>query len=252
MPTGVGSKAFRFRPYVPTMRYIIQAVREREHYVRYLLDRLPTAEVYWDDQYNDLAALEAIMRLAGSEPFVRLEDDAILCRDFPEQVARRVQEAPEKLHQLFSSYGDRKLPDGYSIFAGRYFQGGLAYYAPEWLPAPFADYIAEVRRIPMFRQDEERMRRRGVDEPGYHNILRKKDGLLSTFLHERNRETYLQWHPSLVQHRLGMSVTNKGRFYPYQTPHFINDPPWEGQAFIGYTGKDYSGGQNAILFRERK
>ena len=77
------------------MRYIIQAVPERAEYVRYLTDRISTAEVYWDEDANPLAAFMSVMEMAGDEPFVRLEDDVLLCPDFEREVERRASMHPQ-------------------------------------------------------------------------------------------------------------------------------------------------------------
>ena len=203
------------------MRYIVQAVPERKDYVEYLRHRLPSLEVHWDDNYvGSIPSMQAVCRMAGEDPFVRLEDDALLCQNFAVEVQRRIDLSPHQVHKLScNEYHDvvplrRFLQASKGSMVGGFTTQGIcaatqALYFPPGLGLAYADFLEEFAQR---RFDQEHAFLREVwpdlNKRPYH--FYPQDVLLGYTLFLR-REPYITWIPGLVGHRVGASIVSKRR-----------------------------------------
>jgi hypothetical protein len=87
-------------------RIIIRAVRERQPYVDYLMENLPDAEVCWDTTRNAMNTFLDALRMAGDDPVIHMEDDAVLAENFRERVQAEIAKRPNTVIQFFSMRKD--------------------------------------------------------------------------------------------------------------------------------------------------
>ena len=206
------------------MRYIIQAVPERQPYVEYLLKRIPHAEVYWDEQRSPLDALAGVMELAGEEPFVRLEDDIVLCQNFQLELESRAQQAPHLVSNFFwcpvGIHFDIKPYVGGKLFPPQSFLG----FPCAYFPAGFAPNF-----IPFLEQWAGMSNNEYLSFFPYRSTpFPYQDFAVADYIYAC-RGSYIQWLPSLVQHRLGYSAESEvwgvERSQFRITPFFKDDLP---------------------------
>ena len=205
------------------MRYIIQAVRERVPYVEYLLKRIPHAEVYWDDDRNCVLALQRVMELAGADPFIRLEDDVILSKNFCGDAEARVRKAEQSMQQFYSSL-DYSRGRPFIWERGVKYAWSQATYFPAGFGRDFAQYLAHCKGLTRDALAEELRQlspKRTVDYLDY------QDSAIGCYLSLKKMQ-YVRWVPGLAQHRVGLGAENIKRSKHRQTPHFVDLPPWNG------------------------
>lgn len=84
---------------VPTFSFAIMAHEKRKHWVPYLEENIPGAEVVWD-RYNDRheTGLRSILEYDPDADYhVVVQDDALLCNDFVGGLAEAMQYVPDGL-----------------------------------------------------------------------------------------------------------------------------------------------------------
>ena len=75
------------------MRIIIKAVPERQDFIDYLKQNLPTAEFCMDEKQCAFDTFNRSLEMAGDDPCIHMEEDIILTKDF-ESKAQAVIPAP--------------------------------------------------------------------------------------------------------------------------------------------------------------
>jgi hypothetical protein len=170
------------------MRYIVKTCEGREHYLDYLIQRIPGLEVSFDDvggAYNNhLKALE----MGGDDPVVHLEDDIVLTKGFVPKIEAAILEHPDVLIQFFSM---RKadLTIGSRWEPGRTFLMAQCYYVP---PKMGRGMLAYGKKFDLGEHKE------------------PSDTMVAEYLRDTKQKYWLHV-PSLVDHRVGVSAIDPRR-----------------------------------------
>jgi hypothetical protein len=186
-------------------RMIIRSAPSRVHLRPPLRQKLPTAEWVTDlskpaqklssHQRASLAMWDALV-LAGSEPCVHLEDDAVLCPNFLPRLQARITDQPHVVQQFFSM---RQKDVSVGSRWDNTFHVGLCFY----LPAGHGlDLLEWWHQWPFWEK-----------HPGGYAYM------IGDWLKGR-REKYWINVPSLVQHLGIVSTIDKRRSKFRQSPTF--------------------------------
>lgn len=170
-------------------RIIVRAVSSRVDCVEYLRRNLPDAEFLFDSTGNAMDTFLRAMEMAGDAPCVHMEEDIYITRDFIGKIERAISRNPSDVIQFFSMRGaDITIGSRYDY--GRSFMMNQCFYLPAGYSRMIRDYY------PDWPQKD-------YHKTGY-------DILIADFLKGR-KEKYFIHVPSLVQHRIGVSVINPKR-----------------------------------------
>jgi len=178
------------------MKVIIQTCSGREHFVKYLLKRIPNAIVNFDD-FPDGGKFESTaffnfqrgMKLAGNESLLYLEDDIILTDSFLNKIEKAKFENPNMVIQFFSM---RKK----DIEIGTRVENGSNYIMMQctYFPKGVAKGIYEHS---LTYWDE-------------NHTTAPNDPCVASYL-QKNKMKYVIYVPNLVDHRREKSVINPRR-----------------------------------------
>jgi hypothetical protein len=181
------------------MRIIIRGVPTRKAYIAYLKRHLPNAEWCMDQKQDAMDTFLRALEMAGDEPCIHMEDDAILCRGFEEKVKAVIAERPHDLINFFSRRKD-DLDKG-SRYDYR-FSYNICFYLPEFYSADILRYY-------------EKWEDKGQHPTGY-------DLMMDDWLRERSERHWIHV-PSLVDHWEGKSSIDRRRNSKRQSYTF-SDP----------------------------
>lgn len=170
------------------MLYVIRAVRARTEFVNEILEQIPEAIVYWDDEFHDAmkSYLYVCENIVGEQPAVLLEDDIILTSNFKGKAEAVISRYPQILINFFSLSKKYTKP---------HFKTGREYCMNqcEYFPAGFGKRVVEA-----YAHWDKR-----ESEPNAYDFLVGYAWGYSN--------PYLVWCPSLVQHRQVKSIINPRR-----------------------------------------
>lgn len=178
------------------MLYAVQAVREREQYVKEILEQIPDAVVYYDEYRDNMRAyLHILQDIVKGQPCVMLQDDIILTTNFREKIESVISQYPDLLINFFSLSKKYTKP---------HFKKGREYCMNQcvYLPAGFSAQICGA-----YESWDKRESDPDADDYlvgyawGYNN-------------------PYLVWCPSLVQHRQTKSIIDPRRSSKRQSVTF--------------------------------
>lgn len=186
------------------MRYMVRTVTwspERQANVEQMQRQIPALEVVLDEIGDGYASFfEACHRL-NSTGGVLLEDDVLLCRNFPERV--EVIIAEKSTDRLISFFERPKIDLSTQLVAGSQFMWMQCIYLPPGFPQQCINYY-----------DEFKMTR------PQHWAGMATDRLIAYVLTKLNLK-YWRIRPTLVQHLPFRSVIGS-RSTKRQTPYFID------------------------------
>ena len=197
-------------------RILLQTVPGSE-WTAYLCARIPQLEVITDSTGNALDTFLAVLRAAGRDAIVRIEDDIILTREFLPKLAAVIAAHPRHVIQCFSMR-QADLTEG-SRWDRAYMMNQCVY-----LPPGYAQAVA------LFAAGWRVERERGWDDAMRAKTRGGTDSLLRDFLKAR-KEAYWLSVPSLVQHRDTKSRLG-ARSSRRQSPTFV-DPDVDDAAAAG-------------------
>ncbi len=85
------------------MRYIMRAIKSREHFVDEVKAEIPELEVHYDDTGSAMESLKyTLEHIIGDDACVLFEDDIELCDDFKNKIESVINELPDTLISFFS------------------------------------------------------------------------------------------------------------------------------------------------------
>ena len=180
------------------MLYVIRAVREREEFVKEILEQIPEAVVYYDDKFHNAfkSYLYVCEHIIKGQPAVLLEDDVILTYNFKEKAERVIDIFPDTLIKFFSLSKKNTKP---------YWEKGRNYCSSccEYFPKGFSLKVVKAYE----------------SWPDKYKHPTAYDYLVG-YTWGNNKE-FLVWNPSLVQHRVAKSIINPKRSSKRQSITFI-------------------------------
>lgn len=181
------------------MRIIVRAVPERAAFVEYLRERVPGAEFCFDENRNAMDTFLKALDMAGRDPVVHMEDDAVLSPDFQARLTEVISKRPERVVQFFSR---RKADIETGSRWDRNFMAAVCFYMP-------AGYSEEVRKYYEVWPDKQK-HPTGLDLM-VHDWLRSR------------KEPHWIHVPSLVDHRVCKSAIDSRRSSKRQSLTFGYD-----------------------------
>ena len=196
------------------MKYVVQYAEGfgREKYLLPMKQQIPELEIiedvdkcYLPDKGMKSAMYTYLRSIDFVEPFVRLEDDAILCSDFKRRAEELISKDPTCVHQFFSLRESDRMA-GSRYVAGSAFMTTVCIYLPENMG----------HNIVRFFYDEWRESKRGLENPTGYDIL------IADYL-KKNRLKYFVNVPCLVQHAIEKSAINPKRSSKRQTKMFVGE-----------------------------
>ena len=180
-------------------KIFVRAVYERCEYVNYIRKHLPEAEVIWDVLYrNALQNFLTALHYTRDEPSIHMEDDSILTQDFLIKIEAEIAKRPNEVIQFFSMrQADIDVGSRYD----NNFVMGQCFYLPANYPSQIAKFCSTWDRL-----DEHPT---GLDL------------MINDFLKSR-KERYWLHAPSLVDHRVCVSMIDKRRSSKRQSKTFVD------------------------------
>ena len=126
----------------PLTRELIMGVpwvQERVKSVAEIRRQVPEAEPVWDEKRDAMDTWRKVLRTAGDDPVVILEDDITLTANWRTRVEAAIKEHPDSIIQFFSM---RKadLTKGSRWEPGRTFMMNQCYYLPATYARQLLDY----------------------------------------------------------------------------------------------------------------
>lgn len=168
---------------------IMTVLPDRQEYYEYLKQRLPSAEFIFDEDRNAMSTFKKLLKHAGNDPVLIMEDDVILTENFKEKVEEQIKLRPNQPIQFFSRR-KKDETEGSRNETGSSFVYNLCFYVPQ----DFASRLLEYHdRWPRLKEHQT------------GNDLMVADFLVS------NKIKYYVHVPSLVQHRIGTSSIDSRR-----------------------------------------
>ena len=192
------------------MKFIVQAVHRRKPVVDYLQRHIPGLQVIWDTSGSASRGYLNVLRAAGAEPAVTLEDDIIITKGFVPKILNAIEKKPKDLIQFHS----RTLDD---IRKGSRYRNGLSFFNRQclYLPAGFAETICKYGST------------HSCFDPG--SPAPSFDYVFQDFL-KKELKRYWVSIPSLVDHLPDRSAIDprRGRYGKQRQARVFEDPELEG------------------------
>lgn len=171
------------------MRIIIKAVKERKLFIDYLQKNLPKAEWCFDTKKCAFDTFLRALEMAKNDPCLHLEEDILITKDFEKKAKKVIMQKPFKLIQFFSM---RKADTEIGSRWDRNFLMNQCFYAPPNYSRLMLEYYYEWSKTKLVQHPN------GTDQ------------MVCDFLKSR-KEKYWISVPSLVQHRISVSMIDKRR-----------------------------------------
>lgn len=196
------------------MKYVVQYVEGygREKYLLPMKQQIPELEIIEDIDkcYLPSKGMKSAMwtylrSIDFVEPFIRLEDDAILCKNFKERAEALVANDPNCIHQFFS-LRDSDYTAGSRYVTGSAFMTTVCIY----VPAGMGHDIVE------FYYNDWRESKRGLENPTGYDIL------IADYLKAKKLKYFVDV-PCLVQHAVEKSAINPKRSSKRQSKMFVGE-----------------------------
>ena len=182
-------------------RILIMAVLpDRKDFVDYLVKKLPEAEIVIDQDRNSINTFKSLLKKAGMDPVLVMEDDVILTSDFISKVSAEIQKRPNQVIQFFSRR-KKDIEVGSREESGANFLSNLCFYLPRGYANGILEFSEHWKGI--------------VENPTGNDIL------VADFL-KHNKLKYYLHVPSLVQHRVAVSMIDSRRSSKRQSQTFEN------------------------------
>ena len=171
------------------MRIIIKAVKERKDFIEYLKINLPSAEWCFDEKKCAFDTFLRALKMANNEPCLHLEEDILITKDFEKKAKKVITQKPFNLIQFFSM---RKADVDKKSRWDRNFLMNQCFYAPPNYSRLILEYYNTWSKVKLQEHPN------GTDQ------------MVCDFLKSR-KEKYWISVPSLVQHRISVSMIDKRR-----------------------------------------
>ena len=84
------------------MQIILLAMKERQNFVDYLVDRLPKVRVCYDEKRSAMDTYFRGIRMSQDDPAIFLEEDIILTENFEEKANKVISYFPNNIINFFS------------------------------------------------------------------------------------------------------------------------------------------------------
>lgn len=160
------------------------------------LERVTGGSIIWDEDHNAFTTWMSVLKEAGQDPVVILEDDAILCNGWHELMGSLIERLPNRFiifHSRSTPYA-RRGPD-YILRDGLRMNGTPGYYLPTGYASEILTYAESWR--------EERLK-------ANPDRLLDYDACMGMWLRARHEE-FVVSTPSLVDHAVGVSAIDPRR-----------------------------------------
>lgn len=182
-------------------RTLIMAIPWDQRRVRRAIElkKSTGGEIVWDQERNAMATWRSVLREAGEDPVIILEDDIHLAPRWRERVEHVIEEIPNSVVQFFS-LRKRDLTEGSRWEPGRTFMMNQCYYLPQGVAARLLEYSE------------------GWEENNPENVT-GYDILMARWMQETGQRYWLHV-PSLVQHEPWRSEIQPRRPVNRQSPSF--------------------------------
>lgn len=186
------------------IQVLIQAIPWEQNRVKRAvsLSRQTGGRIVWDRAQDAFDTWQSVLKEAGTDAVVILEDDVELAPRWRIQVEKAVAVRPESVIQFFSMR-QKDLTEGSRWEPGRTFMMNQCYYLPEGL----AGELLEYSRTWLDRYPE---------EPNAYDMTMAK------YMQERGMKYWLHV-PSLVQHEKWVSEIHSRRPRGRQSKTFEGD-----------------------------
>lgn len=171
------------------VKLIVRAVESRRSYLEELLLQIPEAQVVFDQYHDPMETFVRALRVAGDDPVIHLEEDAILCENFLDRAIAVISTHIHEVVQFFSMHPDDPIK------GARYydhFVGAVCFY----LPAQYSSWLADY--APCWPKR--------FSNPTAVDIM-----LRHWMRKERNNEPHWLCIPNLADHRIGPSSIDQTR-----------------------------------------
>lgn len=174
-------------------RKIIQAMPlERSHCVQYLMQHLEDAEFCFDKDHNPMETFLRSLEMAGDDPVIHMEDDIIITKDFSKKAEAAIAEHPDSIIQFFSMR-QADLTTGSRWDSGSKYLMNQCWYSPPGYCPTLLDFH------PIWCEA-------GTEWDSHQGL----DSMVAALM-KRNKERYWIHCPSLVDHRVEVSLIDKRR-----------------------------------------
>jgi len=191
------------------VRFICMAVPKRLPIVAYLQEHIPELEISVDTTGRCSQGWLTMLRLAGDQAIVAVEDDIILTQDFKAKVLTAIKQKPDDLIQFHSRVkDDAELGSRYR--SGRSFLNNQCVYYPPGLAQKVYEYAQNSKKLSKTLNPVEAS---GTDE------------CLADYLSEHKKRYWVSV-PSLVDHLPVRSMIDgkRGRHGKYRQARVFRDP----------------------------
>jgi hypothetical protein len=174
-----------------SVRFIVQAIERRANVVAYLQTHIPQLEISWDASGKCIGGYLQVLSRAGADPFVLLEDDILITKNFLSKIQQAISQKPDQIIQFHS----RCAKD--QIIGSRY-KSGREFYNHQcvYFPAGIAPQILHFSEQEIYKD--------------LTSARSFSDILTQDFLHQR-RLKYWVSIPSLVDHLPDVSSVDPRR-----------------------------------------
>jgi len=183
-----------------TLRWVVTTCPERVEYHPYLMAHVPGLELVVDQRHSSILNYLLALGMVEHDACVMLEDDVIFTEGFKEKIIRAIEGYSSNVINFYSMR-DADLTEGTRWINGGGFSCNLCTYLPEG----YASLILRFWERWEYLGGTDKELKKWCVEHGSG-----KDTLIQRFLRHRG-EKYLNWVPSLVDHRVGESVERRGR-----------------------------------------
>lgn len=188
--------------------YIIQGMEKRREHIdltKNLLKSMDSDIEIIENLEKGKGANETFIdgfRISKDRPFIKLEDDVILCTNFCEEIEKAIKEIGE---DRFISFFTLKTfdPVENKELNGSTFCSSLCFYVPSGMSSKIIEYYETKWKHSKVAKE---------NPTGFDYIIRD-------FLKE-NKIKYYMVLPNLVQHQVGKSVINERRSSKRQSLYF--------------------------------
>ena len=171
------------------MRFILRTCSGREHFVSYIRKHIPNLEICFDDRGGAMHNFIKSLEMSGEDAVVNMEDDIILTKNFCSKACAVINKKPESLIQFFSMRKADKT-------IGSRWENGSSYL------------MAQCTYLP------EKMSKGLLAFSSKYDLINHKshplDSMVAEFL-KASRQKYWIHCPSLVDHRVGVSMIDPRR-----------------------------------------
>tara|TARA_R110000822_G_scaffold24746_1_gene75144 strand:- start:1368 stop:1931 length:564 start_codon:yes stop_codon:yes gene_type:complete len=184
------------------MRYILRTCKGRESYVDYIAKQIPSVEICFDDRGGAMWNFIKSLEITGDDPVVNIEDDIVITKNFQEKAMAVINEKPDSVIQFFSMRKADKTIGSRWDSGASYLMAQCTYF-PSKVSKGLLAYSKKYDRIDHKSQP--------------------LDSMVADYL-KKTKQRYWIHCPSLVDHRVGVSMIDSRRAKTNRQSFTFEDP----------------------------